>query len=159
MEGLRDQFGYARGILYFHHPFRHLAEHPAVVDLLEGLALHLGACRLLDEEDHRRRILERRVHADGGIGRARSARDEADAGLAGELAIGFRHIGRPALLPADDEFNGVLAVVEGVQCREILFARHAKHPIDPVNSQDVDQNPAAAALNQFALHAVYVFLG
>jgi hypothetical protein len=56
------------------HPLGHAqragAEHLAVVDLLEGLAVALVAGHLADEQHHRRAVLEGRVHADAGIGGA-----------------------------------------------------------------------------------------
>ena len=58
---------------------------------------------LADEHDHRRGILARDVDAGRGIGGARPARDEADAGAAGRLADRLGHHGGAALVPADGE--------------------------------------------------------
>ena len=81
-EGAFDDLDGALGALELGRPFGQAAEDLAVVDLLEGAAAAVGQGDLADEQDHRRRVLMRRVHADGGVGRARSARDHADAGLA-----------------------------------------------------------------------------
>ena len=56
------------------------AEHLPVVDLLERLAVALVARDLADEQDQRRRVLERGVQADRGVARARPAGDEAQPG-------------------------------------------------------------------------------
>ena len=74
-----------------------------VVDFLEGFAVALVAGDVADEQHHRRRILERGVHADRCVGGARPARDEADAGPAGQLAVRLGHEGGAALLAVDDE--------------------------------------------------------
>src|SRR5262249_62219420 len=74
----------------------------------------------------------------GRIGGAGPARDEADAGPPGHLAAGFRHDRGPALLPANGD--GDIAVVEGIERREIALPGHAKHVTNPVNDELVDQN-------------------
>ena len=79
------------------------AEHAAVVDLLERLAFLLIRGDLADEQDQRRRVLERRMHADRGVGRARPAGDEADPGTAGQLAVGLGHVRGSRLVAAGDQ--------------------------------------------------------
>ena len=83
VEGARDVFGQAVGRVDLADPLREAerarAEHLPVVDLLEGLAVALVARDLADEQDHRRRVLERGVQADRGVARARPARHEAQA--------------------------------------------------------------------------------
>ena len=66
--------GHAVGAVDLRDPLRHLAVHAAVVDLLERLALDEVVADLADEENHRRRILVRGVHADA---RRWSRRDRA----------------------------------------------------------------------------------
>ncbi len=83
-----------------------LAEHPPVVDFLERLAVGEIAADLADEDDHRRRILRRRVDADGSIRCARPPRDEGDARAPGQLAVRLRHVGGAAFLPADEQVAG-----------------------------------------------------
>ena len=133
-------------------PLRHLAEHPAVVDLLERLALDEVGADLADEEDHRRRVLERGVHADRGVGRAGTARHEADAGLAGELAVGLGHVRGAAVLTRDDELDRVARVVERVEHGEIALARNAERGVDAVHLQLVDQDLGGGARFQLVLH-------
>jgi len=81
------------------------------------------------------------VHADRGVGGARSPCDEADARLAGQLAVGFGHEGGAALLAVDDEADA--RVVQGVEHVEVAFARHAKGGVDTVDLQGIDQDLAA----------------
>ena len=83
----RDDFGDARRIVDLGRPFRHGAEHRAVVELLERLAVAHLARDLADEHDHRRGILLGDVHAGRAVGGAGAARHERDAGPAGELAV------------------------------------------------------------------------
>ena len=45
---------------------------------------------------------------------ARTARDEADARLAGELAVGLGHVGGAAFLAAYDGFDGARVFVQRV---------------------------------------------
>ena len=80
------------GAVDLRDPLRHRAEHPPVVDLLEGLALLLVGGDLADEQDQRRRVLERGVHADRRVRRAGAARDDRDARPAGELPVGVGHV-------------------------------------------------------------------
>src|SRR5262249_45076674 len=83
-------------------------------------------------------LLPGNMHARRCIGGAGPARDEADAWSPGRLAAGFRHDGGPALLPANGD--GDIAVVEGVERRNIALAGHAKHVAHPVNDELVDEN-------------------
>ena len=135
-------------------PLRHLPEHPAVVDLLERLALREVGPDLADEEDHRRRVLERGVDADRRIGRAGAARDEADPGLAGELLVALRHVRGAAVLARDDEPDRVARVVERVEHREITLAGNAERGVDAVDLEAVDENLGGGAGLQLVLHGV-----
>src|SRR3546814_18746178 len=100
VKGAADHLRDALGVVDLGHPFGQLAEHAAVVDLLEGLALGHAAADLTDEEDHRRGLLKGAVHAGAGVGGAGAARPEADARPAGALAVGVGPHRRAALLPA-----------------------------------------------------------
>ena len=105
VEGARHQFGNARGIVDLGRPFGDGAEHRAVVEFLERLALAHVAADLADEHDHRRRVLPGDMNAGRRIGGARAARDETDAGPAGHLADRLRHHGGRALVAADGELD------------------------------------------------------
>ena len=74
-----------------------------------------------------------------------TAGDEADAGLAGELAVGLRHVGRAAFLAADDVADRVALGVKRVERREIALAGHAEDRVGAVDAQLVDQDLRAAA--------------
>ena len=124
MEGAADDLGDARGVVDLGRPFRHRAEDGAVVEFLERLALAHAALDLADEQDQRRRILIGDMDAGRGVGGAGPARDEADAGLAGQLAGGLGHHAGAALGPADRDLQ--LGVVQRVEHGEIALARHAE---------------------------------
>src|SRR5205823_12017091 len=124
VEGARNELWGAGGIADHGRPFGDRPEHRAVIELLEGLALAHLARNLADEQNERGGILPRDMHSRLRIGGAWPARDEADAGSPGRLAAGFRHDGGPALLPANSD--GDIAVVEGVERRDIALAGHAK---------------------------------
>ncbi len=119
-DDLRDAFD----AVDLDRPFRHRAEHRPVIDLLERLAaLHVGA-DLADEQDHRRAVLHRRMHADRGIGRTRTAGDHADAGLSRQFSIGGRHEPGAAFVAAHDVVELSFGVEKRVQHRKVAFARH-----------------------------------
>ena len=88
-------------------------------------------------------ILARDVDARRGIGGARPAGDETDAGPAGDLADRLRHHGGAALLAADRD--GEVGVVEGVEHRQIALARHAEDVAHAVDAQLIDQNLGGGA--------------
>src|SRR6266849_8200407 len=142
---MRDEFGHAGGIVDLRHPLGELAVHTAKVDLLECAALDIGTRDLPDEQDHRRRILEGGVHTDAGVGRARPARHEADAGAAGKLAVGLRHVGSSAFLAAYDEADLLAHVIERVERGEIALAGYAEGRVRAVNPELIDQDLAAGA--------------
>jgi hypothetical protein len=149
---LADQLGDAPRILDLDHPLGHLAEHAAVVDLLEGLSVGRLARHLAHQQEHGRRILEPGMQSDAGIGGTRTTRDESDARLAGELAVGLGHVGRSAFLAADDEAERVALGVERVERRQVAFAGHAKDRVGAVDAQLIDQNLSAATAWMRARH-------
>lgn len=81
------------------------------------------------------------MHTNGSIGGAGPTGDEADAWLAGEFAIG-----RPALLPANDELDRTLGIVEGVKRRQVALAGHAEDAFHTVDPEGVDKDQAPASL-------------
>jgi hypothetical protein len=138
VEGARDQLGDAGRIVDLGRPFGDRAEHRAVIELLEGLALAHVARDLPDEQDHRGRILARDMQARRRIGGTRAAGDEADAGRPGGLADRLRHHGGTAFLPADR--HGDRGVMQRVERRDVALARHAKHMAHAVQHELVDQH-------------------
>ena len=147
----------AVGVLHLAHPLGHAerarAEHLAVVDLLEGLAVALIAGHLADEQHHRRGILEGRVQADGGIAGTWAARHEAHAGPVRELALRVSHERRAALVAAADEADAVAVLVQAVQHREVAFAGHAEHGVDALGDQGFDQGMAGRSRHHGGRHA------
>jgi hypothetical protein len=141
VEGARDDFRYARGIVDLGRPLGHGSKDGAEVELLERLALAHLARYLPDEQDHRRGVLLRDMYAVRGVGGAGPAGNEGDAGSAGRLPDGLRHDGGAALLAADGELYR--SVVESVERAEIAFARHAEGVFDAMQNQLIDQNLAA----------------
>jgi len=148
MEGAADDLGDARGIVDLGRPFRHRAKDGAVVELLEGLALAHAAVDLTNEEDQRGRVLIGDVDAGRGIGGAGAARHETDAGLAGELAGGFRHHAGAAFGAADGDLHR--GVVQRVEHGEIALARHAEGVGGAVDQKLVDEDLPASAISHAA---------
>ena len=97
-------------------PFRHRAEEGAIVHLLERVAVAEGALDLADEQQHRRRIVSRDMHARRSVGRAGAARDEADARAPGRLAHRFGHHRRARLVAADGDRH--IAVAQARRARQ-----------------------------------------
>ncbi len=75
-----------------------------------------------------------------------TAGDETNAGAAGELAIGLRHVGGAAFLAAGDQVDVLGDVVKGIQRRQIAFSRNAENRIDTMNAQGVDKNLPTCSL-------------
>ena len=98
---------------------RDAAEHLRVVELLPRLAAAKRARHLADEEEHRRRVLLRRVHADRRLRRSRPARDEADPGPPGQLPVRLGRVRRALLVAARDQPDR--RVVERVEHRQVAL--------------------------------------
>ena len=148
MEGAADDLRDACGIVDLGRPLGHRAEDGAVVEFLEGLALAHALVDLADEEDQRGRVLVGDMDTGRGIGGAGTARHEADAGLAGELAGGFRHHAGAALGPADGDLHR--GVVQRVEHGEIALARHAEGVGGAVDQKLVDEDLPASAISHAA---------
>ena len=140
---LRD----AIGAVDLRDPLRQRAEHPPEVDLLERLALLLVGGDLADEQDQRRRVLERGVHADRRLRRPGPARDDGDARPAGELPVGVGHVRGAGLVAARDQPDR--GVVEAVEHREEALARDAEDRVRPVHGELVDEELAAVATHSW----------
>ncbi len=115
--GARDIFRDTRGIVDPRRPFAQRREHRLEVDLLKGFAVAGAAIDIADEQDHRLRVLHRDMHADRGIGRARAARDEGDAGPPRQRAVGTGHERRTALC------RQTTRSIAGVSCSASSTAR------------------------------------
>ncbi len=137
-EGAPHQLGRSGGLVDLGRPLGEGAEHLAVVHLLEGAAALMLSRDLTDHQQHRGGILIGGVHCDRGVHRARPAGDHADARPAGELAVGFGHVGGVGLVAAGDHPDPVGDIGQGVENREITLARHTEDVIDAVGDQGVD---------------------
>ena len=145
VERAADQLGDARGVVDLEHLLGQRLEHGSQVDLLERLPVALLAGHLADEQDHRRRVLERGVDADAGMRRTGAAGDQADAGPTGQLAVGLRHVGRAALVPRGDEADAVAVRIEAVEQADVALAGDAERQVDAVDDQLVGEELSAAA--------------
>ena len=123
-------------------PLRERREHRLEIDLLERLTAAILAGDLTDEQEHRRRVLERDVDTGRGVGRTGPTRDEADARASGELAVRLGHARRARLHAAHDELD-LGGVVERVERGEVALAGDAEDAVGPVEPELVDEDPAA----------------
>ena len=85
------------------------------------------------------------MNADSGIGRPRATGNETQAGLARQLAPGRRHIGSPALLPAEHEIKGVGVVDHRVENGKIGFAGHPEATCRAKRDKAVHEKLAAVS--------------
>ena len=90
-------------------------------------------------------FLERGVDADRRMAGAGAARHHADAGLAGQLAVGFGHVGGAGLVAGVDELEAVAHVEQRIQHFQIALARYAEGHVGAVDQELVDQDLAAGA--------------
>jgi hypothetical protein len=142
-ESACHQFGNALGAIDLDHPFGDVAKEALVIHLLERLAFACMAGDLPDEEQHRDRILHGDVDAGRGVGRARPARHEADAGLPGQPSLAIGHHRGAAFLAADDGVDP--GVVQSVEYGQIAFARHAENALDAVGFEGLDDQLSAGS--------------
>ena len=90
-------------------------------------------------------FLESGVDPDRRMAGARTARHHADAGSAGQLAIGFGHVGGAGLVARVDQLEAVADVEQRIQHFQIALARHAKGHVGAVDQQLIDQDFSAGA--------------
>ena len=143
MERAGDDFRNARGVVDLCGPFGRLTEDGAVVHLLEGLAIAHAALDLPDEHDQRGGILLCDVYPGQRVGGARATGDHANAGFAGELALGIGHHGRAAFLPADSHFD--VHVDKRVEHRKEAFTGNAENVPHAVRHKLADEDLPARA--------------
>ena len=145
IEGVRDDFRDALRVVDLRHPFRDRREHPAVINLLEGLAVRLLDGDLADQQNEWGGILHRHMHADGGVAGAGAAGDDGDTRLAGELALRLGHVHRARLEPAGNELELVAHGIKSIEQVEVAFARDAEGVGHALGDQRIGQHLAAAA--------------
>ena len=142
--GAGDIFGDPAGVVDPGGPFGDRAEKGREVDFLEAFAVLVAAVEVADEQDHRGRILEGDVDSGGGVGGARAAGDEGDAGAAGQLAVGLGHVGDAAFLAADHDVD-FGRVVKRVEDGEKAFAGNSEEAVAALDPELVDEEAAAGA--------------
>ena len=150
MDGAGHEFGDPRRRVDLVGPFRHRPEDGAIVEFLERLPAAGAPLDLADEHEHRRRALLRDMDAVHGIGRARPARDETDAGPPRRLAHGLGHDRRPGFLPAHGDLDR--PIMKRIEDREIALPGHAEHVLDALNDQLIDQNLCRRAAGDRRVH-------
>ena len=141
----RDIFGNAPGIVDPRRPFGDGTEESRKVDLLEALAVLVGARQVADEQDQRRRILEGDMDSGAGVGGAGPAGHEGDSRPPGHLAVGVGHVGDAAFLPADDDID-LGRVKQRVEDGEEALARHGENAVAALGLELIDEDAATAAL-------------
>jgi hypothetical protein len=122
-------------------PFGDLAEHMAVIDLLERVAPHVSDRYLPDEENEGDTILLCRMHRYGAIGRAWTPADHRHAWSAGKPCICQCHEPGTAFMAAHDGID-VVAPEQRIEKAQIALSRHTEDPIDPVRCQCIDNDLA-----------------
>ena len=81
------------------------------------------------------------MDADGGLGRARAAGDEADPRSAGELPVRLRRVRRALLVTARDQADR--RVVQRVEHGQVALARETEREVGAVQLElSVDEDPA-----------------
>lgn len=84
----------------------------------------------------------RSVDANGGIGRAGAARNEAHAGFASQFGVALGHEGGTALLPANHESKIISVAVQAVEHAEVALAGHAECGVDTVCDEGIGDQVA-----------------
>ena len=83
------------------------------------------------------------MHPDCRVASTGATGDHADAGLAGELAIGFGHVGGAGLVPCVDKAEFVLHIMQRIEHLKIAFARHAIGGVSAVDQQLIHKDLSA----------------
>ena len=142
---MRDDLGDALRLVDLRHPLGERAEHPAVIDFLERIAAGVLVRDLADEQQHRRAVLHRDMHADRAVAGAGPARDHRRGGTALQLAERLGHVHRAGLEAAGHQLQLLAHLVEAIEHVEIAFARHREHMVDALRDQRVRQRAPSRA--------------
>ena len=142
---MRDDFRNALRLVDLRHPLGERAEHPAVVHLLECVAAGVLMRDLADEQQQRRAVLHRDMHADRAMAGAGSARHHRRRRAPFQLAERLGHVHRAGLEAAGHQLQLLAYVVEAVEHIEKAFARHREYMVDALRDQRIRQRPSARA--------------
>ena len=150
--GTRDIFGNPVRPVDPRAPLGDRREEGGEVDLLKALAIAHVAPDVADEQDHRLAVLHGDMHPDAGIGRARPAGDEGNAGpprsRSIHRAVGTGHERRAAFLPAGRHID-LRDVDQRVEHREKALARDGEDAIATLRSKAIDEQ--ARSLRSFVV--------
>jgi hypothetical protein len=92
-----------------------------------------------DEQDQRSCIVVGRVQGDHGVGNARAARNDGNAGPAGQFAVRLRHVAGARLVPADDQLRRS-SFDQRAGESDVALAGHAEDAIDAVRFETLSQD-------------------
>ena len=141
-EGHVDIVGHPRQIVDPADPFGAAGEQRHLVELLEGVAVALGAMHLLHDRDHRDRRLERlrqARHQEGGGGPVLRGDDRH---LVGDAGIGVGHRGAGIL--------GAIADLADAELRRDQMQQRgnalAEHHLDAMAAERLEKEVGAAAI-------------
>jgi hypothetical protein len=137
---LGDEIRHLTGTGGLSGPLRDRREERGEVDLLEALPAQGGGVDLAEDDEHRRLVLERRVHADRRVGGARPAAGQHHRGRAVELAVGLGHERRAALVPRGDERRRG-ASLQLVEQAEEGLSRHGVRAFHPRSGKEIGNGP------------------
>ena len=129
--GAGEQFGNLIGVGRLPDEFRHAVEHAGIVDLLERPGAQVPRFHLADDQQHRHRVLLRRVHRDRGVAGAGAAADQGDTGAAGEACVRHRHEAGPALLPGGHQIDAGMGM-QRIHDGDIAFAGNVEAAVDAI---------------------------
>ena len=139
-DDLRD----ALGVVDLRHPFGERAEHLAIIDLLERVAPGILMRDLADEQQQRRAVLHRDMHADRAMAGTGAARDHRRRRPTGQLAVGLGHVHRARLEPAGDQLQLLAHIVQPVEhVEETISPGTREHVVDALRHQRIRQNTSA----------------
>jgi len=144
-EGASNDLVRPGSVIQLNRPFRERTEERGVIDFLKRVTPLVARRHLTNEQEHWRRVLTRRVHADACVRGARSTRHHADPGPPGQLAMRFGHVRRARFHAARNDLNFVADVVQRVEDRKITLAWHAEHAINTMRHERIDDLTGAGA--------------
>ena len=117
LKGLRHHRGNVVGALNLLCPFGKWRKHRLEIDLLKGLTPEVTAFHLPQQQNHRRRILKRRVHPNRCLRRAWPARRQTDPGTTRQLAPRLGHMRRRRLVARGHKMDRVAMLPEPIKNR------------------------------------------
>ena len=134
---MRDDFGDALRLVDLRHPLGERTEHPAVIDFLERIAASVFVWDLADEEQQRRAVLHRDVHADRAMAGAGTTCHHRSRGAAFQFAERFGHVDRAGLEATGDQLQFLPNVVKPVEHIEKALAWHGEYMINALRHQSI----------------------